>query len=259
MFVFRTPRAPLSQRRGHRPAGGHLPGRPVLPPELAARARPVVSAAARLLPLPAPLVPLFGDGALRRGGTTVVAGPLGRGATTLALSLLAAASAEAGWAAAVGLTDPGVVAAAELGLDLRRVVFVPRPRGGWADAAAELLDGVDVVLVRPFGRARGAAARHLVARARERRSALVVLAERPGDWPVGADVTLSVTAAEWCGVSQGHGHLLGRRAQVEATGRRSASRVRTRVLWLPTGSGVLARWETGDEHDGGATASDTTT
>jgi len=209
------------------------------------------------------LAPLFGDGALRRGSTTVVAGPPGRGATTLALSLLAAASAEAGWAAAVGLTDPGVAAAAELGLDLRRVVFVPRPKGGWADAAAELLDGVDVVLVRPLGRARGAAVRHLVARARERRSALVVLVERSGDWPVGADVTLSVTAAQWCGVSQGHGHLLGRRAEVEAVGRRAAGRTRWGVLWLPTGTGALARWEAGDqpgdgdEPDDGVTVSGT--
>jgi hypothetical protein len=40
--------------------------------------------------------------------------------------------------------DPGVVAIADLGVDLRRVLFVPRPRGAWAECAADLLDGVDL-------------------------------------------------------------------------------------------------------------------
>lgn len=210
------------------------------------------SASARLLALPAPLVPLFPDGALRRGTTTLVTGGPGGGATTLALALLAAASAGAGWCGAVGLADPGVVAMVELGIDLRRVVFVPNPKAGWADAAAELLDGVDVVLVRPPGRARPTAARHLVARARERQVALVVLVDRAGEWPEGPDAALSVTAAEWHGIGRGHGHLRGRRAEVQVTGRRSAGRVVTRTLWLPSGTGALATAEV----DGGPPARD---
>ena len=114
--------------------------------------------------MPAPLAPLFPGGALRRGTTTTVSGPPGHGATTLALSLLVAASTAGSWCAAVGLPDPGVVAAAGLGLDLRRVVFVPHPGSGWAEAAGDLLSGVDVVLVRPPGRVRLTAARHLRAR-----------------------------------------------------------------------------------------------
>ena len=174
-----------------------------------------------MLPLPAPLVPLFPDGALRRGATTLVTGAPGRGATTLALALLAAASTGAGWCGAVGLADPGVVAMVELGIDLRRVVFVPHPQAGWADAAAELADGVDVVLVRPPGRARPTAARHLVARARQRQVALVVLVDRAQEWPEGPDAALTVTGAEWYGIGRGHGHLQGRRAEVQVTGRRS--------------------------------------
>ena len=239
MFVSESP-ATLSQRRSHPPAGLLPPRRRGVPADLAARVRPVSTAASRLLALPGPLVPLFPDGALRRGGTTLVTGVPGRGASTLALALLASASAGAGWCASVGLTDPGVVAVAELGLDLRRVVFVPHPTAGWADAAAELLDGVDVVLVCPPGRVRPTVARHLVARARERQSALVVLVERPGNWPVGPDAVLTVTAAEWHGIGQGHGHLRGRRAEVQVTGRRPAGRPVSRTLWLPSGTGALA-------------------
>ena len=125
-----------------------------LPAGLADRVRPVTPVAGRTLPVPPPLAPLFPDGRLRRGTTTTVAGSPATGSTTLALALLAAASAAGSWCAAVGLPDPGVVAAAGLGLDLRRVVFVPHPGTGWAEAAGDLLSGVDAVLVRPPGRAR---------------------------------------------------------------------------------------------------------
>ena len=102
-----------------------------------------------------------------------------------------------------------MVAAAGLGLDLRRVVFVPHPGGGWAEAAGDLLSGVDAVLVRPPGRARLTAARHLRARARDRQAALVVLLEGAGAWPEGGDLALSVGAVEWEGVGPGHGYLRG--------------------------------------------------
>jgi hypothetical protein len=177
---------------------------------------------------------------LRRGTTTTVTGQPGHGATTLALALLAAASQGGSWCAAVGLPDPGVVAIAGLGLDLRRVVFVPHPGNGWAEAAGDLLAGVDAVVVRPLGRARLTAARHLTARARERQVALVVLLEGAGAWPVGGDLALSVGAVEWEGVGRGHGHLQGRRAEVRVSGRGAAGRFTECSLWLPAGSGVVA-------------------
>jgi hypothetical protein len=149
----------------------------------------------------------------------------------------------------VGLADPGVLAVAELGIDLRRVVFVPHPGSGWAEAAGDLLPGVDVVLVRPPGRARLTAARHLSARARERQTALVVLVEHVSEWPEGGDLTLAVGAVEWEGVGQGHGYLQGRRAEVRAGGRRSAGRAMECSLWLPGASGVVAA-ETRDGRPG---------
>jgi hypothetical protein len=214
-----------------------------LPAGLADRVKPATPVAGRTLPVPGPLAPLFPDGSLRRGTTVTVEGPPGHGATTLALSLLAAASEAGSWCAAVGLPDPGVVAAAGLGLDLRRVVFVPHPGAGWAEAAGDLLSGVDAVLVRPPGRARLTAARHLSARARDRQAALVVLIEGPGRWPVGGDLALSVGEVEWEGVGRGHGYLRGRRAQVRVSGRRAAGRDGECSLWLPAGSGVVATAE----------------
>jgi hypothetical protein len=158
---------------------------------------------------------------------------------------LAVASTSGSWCAAVGLPDPGVVAAAGLGLDLRRVVFVPHPGTGWAEAAGDLLSGVDAVLVRPPGRARLTAARHLSARARERQVALVVLLEGAGTggWPEGGDLALTVGDVAWEGIGRGHGHLQGRRAEVRVSGRRAAGRMTECSLWLPAGSGAVAAAE----------------
>lgn len=232
MFAFSTGAAPS-------PRSLHLPARE-LPAGLADRVRPQTPVAGRTLPVPAALVPLFPGGVLRRGTTTTVTGHPGHGATTLALALLAAASQSGSWCAAVGLPDPGVVAVAGLGLDLRRVVFVPHPGNEWAEAAGDLLAGVDAVLVRPPGRARLTAARHLTAKARERQAALVVLLEGAGAWPVGGELALSVGAVAWEGVGRGHGHLQGRRAEVRVSGRRAAGRATECSLWLPAGSGAVA-------------------
>jgi len=217
--------------RGRRPVGA---GR--IDTTLAARARPVSPTRDQVLPVPAPLAPLLPDG-LRRGGVVLVDERGPGGATTLALTLLAGASTAGSWAAVVGLTDPGVVALAELGVDLGRAVLVPRPGAMWPEAVAALLDGVDVVLVRPPGPARRDVARRLAARAREQRAALVVLAGE-GRWAEGPDVRLRVEAAAWHGVESGHGHLRGRWATVAASGRRGADRPVRTGLWLPAASGA---------------------
>lgn len=207
-----------------------------IPADLAARVRPVVAARQRLLPVPGPLVPLLPDGALQRGTTVLVAGAPAAGAVTLALSLLAGASSAGGWCAVVGLAGPGVVAMAELGIDLAHLALVPRPGPAWAEVAGELLGAVDVVAVRPPFRPGLTAARHLSARARQQRTALVVLGAA---WPGGADVTLGVEEAAWVGLGDGHGHLAGRRARVRATARRLGGREQRHQLWLPGGGGEL--------------------
>lgn len=203
---------------------------------LATSIRPLSPTSSRLIPVLDPLCDLLCDGALRRGGTVVVAGAPGHGATSLGLGLLSAASAAGHWCAAVGLDDPGVVAMVELGVDLRRVVFVPRPRGAWAEATAELFEGVDVVLVRPPARVAHGGARRLVARARDRAVVLVVLVEHRDDWPVPPDAALEVATAAW----RTSGRLIERRAEVRATGRSMAGRPRRCTLWLPGHRGAIA-------------------
>ena len=210
------------------------PLRPPLPPleELAGHARPVALAGERMLPVLEPLSPLLPGGGLRRG--TVVGVPA---STSLALALLAGASAAGSWCGAVGLPSLGVVAAAELGVALERFPLVAAPGNAeeWAWAVAALLDAVDVVLARPPGRVGAAAARRLAARARERSTVLVV----PGAWPEAVDVRLEVESASWEGVGEGHGRLRARRVEVVAGGRGAASRQRRATLWLPGPDGSV--------------------
>lgn len=202
---------------------------------LANAVRPTAPAGARRLPVAASLTGLLPEGALRRGSTLVVAGPAGRGTTSLGLALLCGASAAGHWCAAVGLDDPGVVAMAELGIDLRRVVFVPRPRGAWAAAAAELFEGMDAVLVRPPARVAHTAARRLRARARDRGAVLVVMVEHRDDWPVPAFAVLELTGASW----HADGRLLERRADVLVTAQ-GLVRPRRVALLLPGPQGAIA-------------------
>ena len=191
--------------------------------------QPLAMAGERLLPVLGPLEPLFPAGGLKRGSVVSVAG-----STSLALSVLAAASAQGSWCAAVGMPALGLAAAAELGVALDRFPLVERPgraagAGGWAWVVAALVDACDVVLARPPSRVNPADARRLTARARERGAALVVA----GAWPDGAEVQLAVASSAWEGLGQGHGRLRGRRMEVVAGGRGAAARERRVSLWLP--------------------------
>ena len=203
---------------------------------LAERARPTTLAGERTLPVLAPLAPLLPDGGLRRGAVVSVAS-----STSLALALLAGASAAGAWCSAVGLPSLGVVAAAEVGIALDRFPLVAAPANPdqWAWAVAALLDAVDVVLARPPGGGvvRETTARRLAAKVRERSAVLVTTGAQT--WP-GADVRLAVTGAAWEGVGQGDGRLQARRVDVVASGRGAAARERRVALWLPGPDGGVA-------------------
>src|SRR5580698_5290151 len=156
-----------------------------LPAGLLAETTPTSSSDSQLLPVAEALAPLFPGRGLQRGTVLLVdTGPGHAGATTLAIALVAAATCAGSWCVAIGFRDPGVLAIGELGLDLDHLAIVPRPGHKWAEIAATALDGVDLVLLRlPFP-ARASMARNLVARARERRAVLVVLADQKS-WPEG--------------------------------------------------------------------------
>ncbi|MGQ0830089.1 MAG: hypothetical protein ACT4OV_00250 [Microthrixaceae bacterium] len=206
---------------------------------LAEQVRPAILARDQRLPVLEALEDLLPGAGLRRGATvSISAAPGVGGATSLAMALVAEASRNGSWVAAVGLASLGLVAADELGVALERLVLVAAPqREGWGGVLAALIDGFDLVVLHPGrGGVRPADARRLVARARERGSVLVQLG--PG-WPEGADLALEVTHARWEGLDGGHGHLRARKVRVLRRGRGEAAQPCTADLWLPAVGGSV--------------------
>ena len=216
------------------------PQRPALPQALRQKVSPVIAASARTLPVSPALASLLPGGSIQRGTTTVISGAPGSGVRSLGVSMVAEASSRGHWCAAIGLEDPGVVAMAELGLDLRRTIFVPRERGVWADAAAELADGVEMILLSPPSRVSYSAARRLVARVRERRVALIVVTDKADRWPVPPEMKMTIISSSWHGAGLGDGCLAARRAKVLVEHRRDAMKGGPVVVWLPSSNGSVA-------------------
>lgn len=203
------------------------------------RARPLALAAERVLPVTGPFEGLFPGGGVRRGSVVATEGP---GATSLTLALVAGASQAGVWTVAVGVPALGLAAAAELGVDLERLVVVPPPPvAQWSTVVAALVDAFEVLVVRPEARVRPTDARRLVARARERGAVLYHLpSRRAGAWPEAPDLRCTVVAASWSGLGRdatGSGHLRSRQVTVEVAGRREAARPRRAALWLPGPNG----------------------
>jgi hypothetical protein len=165
---------------------------------------------------------------LRRGTTMAVGGSV-----SLLLALLGAASADGAWCALVGFPRISAEAAAEYGIDLRRLAIIPAPGSTWTTAVGALLDAVDIVAARPPRLVPGDV-RRLAARTRSRDAVLVSY----GEWP-GADVRLRADVGRWAGIAQGSGRLTARRLEVRAEGKGPAARPRSAELWLPApGGGV---------------------
>src|SRR5207244_1950559 len=102
-------------------------------------------------PAPLPVVPalrgLLPRGGLARGSVVAVA-EFG----LLCLALAAAASADGAWCGIAGIPEAGVLAAAALGLDAGRTLLIPDPGPSWPQVVASLLDGCELVLLRPPAR-----------------------------------------------------------------------------------------------------------
>jgi hypothetical protein len=173
------------------------------------------------------------DGGLRRGSTLIVTAPPAGGGLSAAMSLVAGASERGYWTAVVGVDDPGVMAMSDLGVDLRRVMFIPRPQDGWVDVLGDVLDGVDLVVLRPTGRPSPDMARRIMGRVRERGAVLVVLCDEPRRWPLPGDLHIELVDGQW----QMDHHLTERRAVLRLTGRGDARRERQWSWSLPMTSG----------------------
>ncbi|MEV0190866.1 hypothetical protein AB0I39_20300 [Kitasatospora purpeofusca] len=195
--------------------------------------RPVASSAAPgrgLLPVVPALRGVLPEGGLRRGTAVSVAG----GDAGLLLALAAGVRETDGWAAAVGLPDLGLAAAAGYGLDLRRLLVADDPGPHWAEVVSVLAGAVELIMLRPDGPVPPNLAARLAAVLR--RSGCVLLVAGP--WP-GAGLRLGVRSGRWFGLGDGHGQLTGRQVEVVAEGRGSAVRGRAARLWLPDAHGAV--------------------
>ena len=172
---------------------------------------------------------LLPRGGLTRGSVVAVA-EFG----LLCLALAAGASAAGAWCGIAGLPEAGVMAAVGLGLDAERTLLVPDPGPAWPQVVASLLDGCQIVLVRPPAPTTAPIRKRLEAALRRGRGVLLVA----GDWP-GAQVRIWVGTRRWTGLGDGHGRLRACCAEVTANGRGQAAAARTRWLWLPAEDGTV--------------------
>ena len=156
------------------------------------------------------------------------------GSTALLLALVGAAGAGEKWTAIVGMPSLGVAAAAEFGIDLRRLVLIPEPGPQAAGVLAAIIDGFDVVAVGAGAAALGPGQRRsLLGRARTQRTAVFApWREMP--------TRLAVEETTWTGVGSGGGYLRQRRLTVRRSGRGGERLVR---VHLPSGAVPQGRQE----------------
>ncbi len=173
------------------------------------------------LPTHPTLARLLPGGALQEGATYSVDRSL-----TLLMLLLAAPSAAGTWCGVVGVPEFGVEAAAGFGIDLERLVLVPRPGDQWLAATAALADAMGIIVTRPPRQASDASVARLSARLRKRGATMLVL----GSWPQ-SEAMLSITGSVWTGIGAGHGNLGRREATVTVTSK-AAGRPRSARLVL---------------------------
>src|ERR1700759_3039300 len=161
-----------------------------------------------VLPVLPALRGLLPRGGLARGSVVAVA-EFG----LLCLALAAAAAADGAWCGIAGIPEAGVLAAAALGLDAGRILLVPDPGPSWPQVVASLLDGCELVLLRPPARVSAQVRHRLEATLRRGRGVLLVA----GDWP-GAQLRLRVASQRWTGLGDGHGRLRACCAEITADG-----------------------------------------
>ena len=177
-----------------------------------------------VLPVAPPLAAALPRGGLVRGSVVSV---LGQGATSLLFTLLA--GPEAPWSALVGMPGIGLLAAAEFGIDLDRLVVIPEPGPDVLQVLSILVDGVDMIAVALPVKARPTPSRQRVLTGRLRQHGAVLLVMGP--WP-GADLVLTAGRVGWTGLGQGHGRLRDRELVVEVGGRGAAAGRRESVALL---------------------------
>lgn len=142
--------------------------------------------------LPAGLSGLL-PGGLGRGSVLGV-----RGSTSVLFLIMAAAMGSSGWAACLGTSNMGWLAASEAGVDLTRVVSIPRAGAAVADVVTACVDGFDVVVLGDGIELGAGVRRSLLGRIRSHGT--VVLAT----WPGAPILDATVHSGEGCGSGSGY-------------------------------------------------------
>ncbi len=175
------------------------------------------------------------DPGLRRGRVVGCTGPA---VISLALALASCSVIVGSWLAVVGVPMLGVEATAEFGIPLSRLVVVEAPGGPatWAERVAAAADGFDIIVTCP-----PSGAERVLRKVRTRLQArgVVMIVIGTSAPSVSCDLEFSTTSVMWCGLRQGSGHLVARRATVRAGGRRMQRPVE-RELWLPGHDGRVS-------------------
>ena len=197
---------------------------------------PIVLARDRTFPVVDELSELFADRGIQRGSTIGVAG---NAAVSLAVALSIGVARSGGWVVAVGLPFVGSMAASELGAELSRWAFIDRPGNQAGDVIHALAASVDLVLVGPDIKLRTGYGRRIVARMRERGTSVIAVGN-PRLFDSRVDLSLRIKQAAWTGIGSGHGRLISRRVEIEATGRGANASPRQQLLWLPDRKGRLS-------------------
>jgi len=178
-----------------------------------------------MLPVLPGLSEIFPRGGLPRGGVVSVTGDAG--ATSLLFALLA--GPQRSWSAVVGMPGLGLLAAAELGVDLAKVVLVPDPGPDVLQILSVLADGVELIAVAAPSGPLGSAARLRVLTGKLRQHGAIVLVS--GGWP-GAELVLRTRTLGWTGLGRGHGRLRDRQVEVTVAGRGAYGRSSRSIITL---------------------------
>ncbi len=168
-----------------------------------------------VLAVPPALATMLPYGGLARGSVAAVSG-----AGSLLLGMVAAVTASGGHVAVVGQPRFGLLAAVEMGAELRRLAVVPDPGEDPVEVAAILLDGLDLVVLGLGGRSvPPSRARAVVARARSKGATLLVT---DGHWD-GVELRLDAEVRSYngfgTGVRSGRGRLRNLQLEVRAQGK----------------------------------------
>ncbi|MDA8195743.1 MAG: hypothetical protein M0019_00780, partial [Actinomycetota bacterium] len=143
---------------------------------------------------------LLPGGSLKRGSVGVVYGDFGTGATSMAFSLISEAVSGGSFVGLVGLHSWGFGAAADMGIDLRRLLVIECGLSKAVEVASLLLDGFDIVVLALDGAIDYRSSRSLANRARVTKSVLVYLFSGTSSiahLPYGADFSIRTKLSRW--------------------------------------------------------------